>query len=576
MRRPIRRREVPVVDFGPGMDPLLARIYAARGVRGRDEVQDYALSHLARVSTLEAVEAAAALIAEHMARGGEILVLGDYDADGATATALVVRGLRALGHSSVSYLVPDRAKFGYGLTLGIAEVAILKQPSLIITVDNGVSSLEGIARVRAAGIDVLVTDHHLPGQALPAANVIVNPNLANSGFVSRALAGVGVAFYVLNALARHLGQPAALMAQFLDLVALGTVADVVPLDRNNRILVEQGLRRIREGRCVPGINALAVAAGRSLATATPTDLGFTIGPRLNAAGRLEDMRIGIECLLADDAEQARQLAEQLDVINRKRRSLEADTQDDAMAIVARLRLTHREGEQPAALTLFDASWHPGVVGLVAGRVKDVVHRPVVVFAPAEDGLLRGSVRSVPGIHVRDALEAVSTAHPGLIDRFGGHAMAAGLSLQPQFVKDFATAFEREVAKRAEPGFLEGAILTDGELTPAEWTVAVADRLRAAGPFGSGFPEPQFDGEFRVRDVKILKDRHLKMTLVGGPQTPPMEGMAFNWMAKPDAWEPARDSTIRAVYRLDVNEWQGLRRPQLVLEYLEPIETTRML
>ncbi len=576
MRRPIRRREVPNVDLGAGFDPLLARIFAARGVRGLDEVQDYTLQHLARVSTLEAVEAAASLIADHIARQSEILVVGDYDADGATATALVVRGLRALGHGRVGYLVPDRAKFGYGLTEGIAEVAIERRPSLIITVDNGVSSHEGIDRVRAAGIDVLVTDHHLPGLSLPAANVIVNPNLHSSGFASRALAGVGVAFYVLNALARHLGRPTSLIAQFLDLVALGTIADVVPLDRNNRILVEQGLRRIREGRCVQGIHALAAAAGRTLSNATPSDLGFTIGPRLNAAGRLEDMRIGIECLLTDDPAQASQLADQLDTINRKRRTLQADTQDEAMEIVARLRLTHSESDPPAALTLFDPSWHPGVVGLVAGRVKDVVHRPVVVFAPAEDGLLRGSARSVSGIHIRDALEAVSTAHPGLIDRFGGHAMAAGLSLQPQFVKAFATAFEGEVARRAEPGSLDGAILTDGELEATAMTVEVADRLQAAGPFGSGFPEPTFDGEFRVRDVKILKERHLKMTLTGGPRTPPLDAIAFNWMAKPDAWEPARDSTVRVVYRLDVNDWQGLRRPQLLLEYLEPIETTRML
>ncbi len=576
MSRPIRRRPVPEVDFQGEIDPLLARIYAARGVKSVTEVQDYGLQHLARISTLESVEAGAALMARHMSEHGHMLVVGDDDADGATATALVVRGLRALGYASVSYIVPDRAKFGYGLTAGIAALAIERKPTLIITVDNGVSSLEGIDLVRAAGIDVLVTDHHLPAAALPNANVIVNPNLAGSGFSSRALAGVGVAFYVLTALARHLGQSTGLIAQYLDLVALGTVADVVPLDRNNRILVEQGLRRIREGRCVAGIQALAAVAGRPLVNATPSDMGFTIGPRLNAAGRLEDMRIGIECLLADDLAEAQRLAEELDAINRKRRQIEGKTQDEAMGIVQRLQLASPGVKAPAALTLYDAEWHQGVVGLVAGRVKDVIYRPVVVFAPAEDGLLRGSARSVAGIHVRDALEAVATANPGLIERFGGHAMAAGLSLRPEQVKPFAVAFEAEVARRAEPGILDGAIMTDGELDPDDLSVATADRLRAAGPFGSGFPEPQFDGEFRVRDVKILKERHLKMTLAGGPRTAPIEAISFGWIAKPGAFTPERDSTVRVVYRLDVNDWQGLRRPQLVIDHVEPIETTRML
>ncbi len=576
MIRAIRRRSIPSVDFGAHFDPLLARIYAARGVKSVEEVADYGIQHLSRVSTLDAVDAGADLIARHMQSHGDILVVGDYDADGATATALVIRVLRALGHQAVGYLVPDRSKFGYGLTPGIAAVAIAQAPALIITVDNGVSSLEGVAAVRAAGIDVLVTDHHLPGRVLPDANVIVNPNLDGSRFASPALAGVGVAFYVLTALARQLGQPAALVAQFLDLVALGTVADVVPLDRNNRILVEQGLRRIRQGRCVPGIQALAAQAGRTLVSASPADLGFLVGPRLNAAGRLKDMRIGIECLLADDMAQATVLAQQLDGINRERRVIEATTQAEALSIVERLHLHEPGVAPPAALTLYDAQWHQGVVGLVAGRIKDLVHRPVVVFAPAEDGLLRGSARSVAGIHIRDALEAVSTAYPGLIERFGGHAMAAGLSLRPERVAHFGAVFEQEVARRAEPGQLEGAIWTDGELPADDLNVGTADRLRAAGPFGSGFPEPQFDGEFRVRDVKILKELHLKMTLVGGPRTPPIEAIAFGWVIKPGAHQPARDSTIRAVYRLEVNEWQGLRRPQLLVEHLEAIETARML
>jgi single-stranded-DNA-specific exonuclease len=327
---------------------------------------------------------------------------------------------------------------------------------------------------------------------------------------------------------------------------------------------------------VPGITALAAVAKRDLTQATPTDLGFMVGPRLNAAGRLKDMRIGIECLLADDAARAAELAGQLDTINRRRRDVEAGMQQQALEIVAGMHLDAPGVRPPAALSLYDERWHPGVVGLVAGRIKDLVHRPVVVFARAEEGLLRGSARSVPGVHIRDALEAVSTAHPGLIDRFGGHSMAAGLSLDPRHVEAFARAFEAAVASRAEPEMLEGVLMTDGDLDPGLLTVATADRLRSAGPFGSGFPEPVFDGEFRVRDVKVLKDVHLKLTLAAGPRVPPLEGMAFNWVTKPGMHQPQRDSTVRAVYRLDVNEWQGLRRPQLLIEYLEPIETTRML
>ncbi len=576
MRRPIRRRAVPAVDLGGDLDPLLARLYAARGVQRVEEVRDYDIKGLERVSSLPSVDVAADLIARHMASGGSILVVGDYDADGATATALVVRALRALGHTAVDYLVPDRSKYGYGLTPGIAAEAIALAPSLLITVDNGVSSHEGVDLVRAAGIDVLVTDHHLPGPTLPAATVIVNPNLVASPFASRALAGVGVAFYVLIAVAQRLGKPWGLVAQFVDLVALGTVADVVPLDRNNRILVDVGLRRMRAGQTVLGIKALARKAGRTLESASPSDLGFMIGPRLNAAGRLDDMRIGIECLLTDDPSRAEALAGELDTINRERRTVQAETQDEAIAIVERLHLHEPGVTPPAALTLYDPGWHAGVVGLVAGRIKDLVHRPVVVFAAAADGLLRGSARSVPGIHVRDALEAVSSAHPGLIDRFGGHAMAAGLSLAPANVERFASAFERAVAARAEPGMLEGVLYTDGELEPAYLNVETADRLRAAGPFGSGFPEPVFDGEFRVRDVRVLKEAHLKMTLSAGPRTPPVEAIAFHWVTKPGAYAPPRDATVRVVYRLDVNDWQGLRRPQLLVEYLEPIETTRML
>ncbi len=568
IRRPIVRRAVAEVGLPASLGPVLQRIYAARGVTAASDLQ-LGLDGLLPVGSLDGVDAGAALLEQHVRAGARILVVGDYDADGATASALVVRGLRAFGHREVDFLVPDRFKFGYGLTPGIVELACERAPALIVTVDNGVSSLEGVAAARAAGLDVLVTDHHLPGQVLPDASAIVNPNLPGATFRSRALAGVGVAFYVLLALGRRLGKPAALTAQFLDLVALGTVADVVPLDRNNRVLVRAGLDRIRAGRCVPGIAALAAVAGRDPANAGTTDLGFYVGPRLNAAGRLEDMSVGIECLLTDDVGVARRLAEQLDALNRERRGIEARMQADAMDIVARLHVGEDGLELPFAITLYDAEWHQGVVGLVASRIKEQVQRPVIAFAPADDGTVRGSARSVPGIHVRDALEAVATRHPGMIERFGGHAMAAGLTMGAGRLREFGAAFAAEVGRRAEPGVLDGRLYTDGELEAAAMTLDTALQLRAAGPFGSGFPEPSFDGEFAVLDARVLKERHLKLWVSRGPRTPPLEALAFGWMVRPGAAVPARDSRVRLVYRLDVNEFQGLSRLQLLVEYLEP-------
>ncbi len=567
IRRPIVRRAVPEVALPDALDPVLRRVYAARGVSGESELL-LGLEKMLPVSSLDGVDAGAELIARHIARADRILVVGDYDADGATASALVVRALRRFGHRDVGFLVPDRFKFGYGLTPEIVALAAERAPRLIITVDNGVSSLEGVAAARAAGIEVLVTDHHLPGPVLPDASAIVNPNLVGARFASRALAGVGVAFYVLLALGRKLGRPVAQTAELLDLVALGTVADVVPLDHNNRILVRAGLERIRAGRCVPGIAALAAVAGRTLAMTGTTDLGFFLGPRLNAAGRLEDMSIGIECLLTDDPAVARRLAEQLDGLNRERRVIEAKMQAEALSIVERLHVGIEGVEMPAALSLYDPTWHPGVVGLVAARVKEQVHRPVIAFAPAEGGLARGSARSVPGIHVRDALEAVATRTPGLIDKFGGHAMAAGLTLAAARLREFGAAFAAEVGRRAEPGLLDGRLYTDGELQPESLTLATANLLRSAGPFGSGFAEPCFDGEFTILEARILKDRHLKLWVSARPRTPPLEALAFGWMARPGAEVPARDGRWRLVYRLDVNEFQGLSRAQLLVEYLE--------
>ncbi len=568
MRRPIARREVPATSLPATLDPVLARVFAARGV-SRAEDLELGLERLLPVGTLDGVEAAAELLASHIGRGARILIVGDYDADGATASALMVRAIRRFGHAEVGFLVPDRFRFGYGLTPEIVALAAGRRPDLLVTVDNGVSSLEGVAAARARGMETLVTDHHLPGPELPDATCIVNPNLPGARFASRALAGVGVAFYVLLALGRRLARPTALTAELLDLVALGTVADVVPLDHNNRVLVQAGLDRIRAGRCVPGIAALAAVAGRTLAAAGTADLGFFIGPRLNAAGRLEDMSIGIECLLSDDPARARSLAEQLDRLNRERRVIEARMHAEAIEIVRRLQFGEEGAALPGALCLYDADWHQGVVGLVASRVKDQVHRPVIAFAPADGGLARGSARSVPGIHVRDALEAVATRAPGLIDKFGGHAMAAGLTLSQERLREFGVAFAAEVARRATPGLLDGRLLTDGALEPAELTLATAERLRAAGPFGSAFPEPSFDGEFEVLEARVLGEKHLKLALRAAPRTPPHEAIAFGWLTRPGALVPRAESRIRLVYRLDVNEYQGLRRPQLLIEYLEP-------
>jgi single-stranded-DNA-specific exonuclease len=567
--RPIERRKVTSdVRLPESIDPVMRRIYAARGVGAAADLE-LGLERLLPVGTLDGVDAAAALLAAHVAQGARILVVGDYDADGATASALVVRALRRFGHAAVGYLVPDRFRFGYGLTPEIVAIAAERRPALIITVDNGISSLEGVAAARARGIEVLVTDHHLPGAELPAASAIVNPNLPGARFESRALAGVGVAFYLLLALGRRLGASASVTAELLDLVALGTVADVVPLDHNNRVLVSAGLARIRAGRCVPGIAALVAVAGRSLAGVGTTDLGFFVGPRLNAAGRLEDMSIGIECLLADDPAAARALAERLDRLNAERRVIEARMQQEAVDIVARLHFDEPGIARPAALCLYDTAWHPGIVGLVASRIREQVHRPVVAFAPADAVFARGSARSVPGVHIRDAFEAIATRRPGLIDKFGGHAMAAGLTLPATRLGEFGRELAAEVARRAEPGLLDGTLLTDGPLAPEELTLGLAERLRDGGPWGAGFPEPTFDGEFVVVESRLLGEKHLKLWVRAAERALPQEAIAFGWRARGGTAVPRAGARLRLVYRLDVNEYQGQRRAQLLLEHLQP-------
>jgi single-stranded-DNA-specific exonuclease len=547
------------------LHPVLCRAYAARGVRDSGELA-LTLDKLMPVSSLDCVDAAVTLILEH--RDRRILVIGDFDADGATSTALIVRCLRAWGFGSVDFLVPNRFEFGYGLTPEIVGLAAERSPALIITVDNGISSHAGVAAARARGIKVLITDHHLPGATLPAADVIVNPNVPGSRFGSRALAGVGVAFYVMAAVRRELDARGIVamppVTDFLDLVALGTVADLVPLDVNNRVLVAQGIRRIRAGRAVAGIRALLTIGGRHHAQLTSADLGFTIGPRLNAAGRLDDMSIGIRCLLADSEPEALALATRLDALNTERREIEAKMQTAALAAVQSLR--EPEGTTRHGVCLFDAGWHQGVVGLVASRIKDRIRRPVIAFARAGDGGLRGSARSVPGIHIRDVLDGIAARQPELISRFGGHAMAAGLSLEESKLDAFARAFDAEVARWRDPAIPANRVETDGELTSDEIALETAQALRDGGPWGQAFPEPCFDGRFAIRNARVVGDKHLKLWVTSGNGERNFDAIAFNYKGA-DENPPLPAGDVRLVYRLDINEYKGERRLQLLVDHV---------
>lgn len=568
-----RPQPVAAESAWSGIHPVLARAYRARGIASGHELA-LTLDRLLPVGSLEGVGAAAELLVAHRER--RILVVGDFDADGATSTALILRALRAWGFAAVDFLVPNRFEYGYGLTPEIVALAAQRSPELIVTVDNGISSLAGVDAARAAGIEVLVTDHHLPGAELPQARVIVNPNLPGARFGSRALAGVGVAFYVMVALQRELAQrgllPAGAMpaTDLLDLVALGTVADVVPLDLNNRILVAQGLRRIRAGRCSAGIRALLEVAARKLTQLTATDLGFAVGPRLNAAGRLDDMTIGIRCLLADSPTEAGMLAARLDQLNQERRGIEAKMQETALAAVRSLRdaeLNDAAGaRRRAALCLYDPAWHQGVVGLVASRLKERMRRPVVAFADNADGTLRGSARSVAGVHIRDVFDSIAARNPGLLVRFGGHAMAAGLTLERDRLDAFSQAFEAEVQRVAAGSTLADAIESDGALTVDEISLTTAEALREGGPWGQAFPEPTFDGEFEITRTRQVGEKHLKMWVEVAGTGRRFDAIAFNLL------EPGRDpgrvpERARLVYRLDINEYAGERRLQLLVDHL---------
>ena len=541
------------------LHPVLQQVYACRDLDAPEDLQ-LTLAGIAPVGSFAVLEAAAELLLAH--RSQRIVVFGDYDSDGATSAAMMCLCLRELGFADVDYFVPDRFSLGYGLSTAAVEQLKTRRPSLIVTVDNGISSVEGVAAARAAGIDVLVTDHHIAPEQLPEANVIVNPNLPGTGFPGRHLAGVGVAFYVLAALGRALGRHNC-VAQYLDLVALGTVADLVRLDRGNRILVQQGLMRIRSGHCRPGIAALCEAAGVRLADVTAATLGYQIAPRLNAAGRLDDMSVGIACLLTQDAAQARSLARQLDSLNRNRREMEATMRAQALDIVAALRIDDADSE-PArrVLVLEHAQWHEGLVGLIASRVRERSGLPSFAFAPTADGL-KGSGRSVAGFHLRDALAEVDALHPGLIDKFGGHAMAAGLSLRERAIGDFTAAIEAVAERRLDPDALRRVLHSDGELDPRHLCLEAARAVRDGGPWGQGFPEPLFDGEFEVLEWRWLRDVHLRMQLRASDGTS-IEAIAFN----SEFAEPEPGLPVRVAYRLSINDWFDDARVQLIVEHCE--------
>lgn len=568
--RIVRRDPAGICAGWPDAElPLMRRLYAARGITD-PRLARPSLAHLLAPDLLAGMPAATALLADAIGSGARILVVGDFDCDGATACALAVRGLRMLGARDVVHAVPNRITHGYGLSVGLVEELAGLQPQLLVTVDHGIACHAGIAAAKALGWRVLVTDHHLPGEVLPPADAIVNPNQPGDAFPSKTLAGVGVMFYVLLALRQRLRAAQAFadgpepdLSSLLDLVAVGTVADLVPLDHNNRALVAAGLRRLRAGRACAGLQALVEVSGRDVATLTASDIAFALGPRINAAGRLEDMALGIALLLSDDHAEARELAAILHGINAERRGVQQVMLDDAEAALAR----HSGAVDDAVAHCFhDPDWHPGIVGLVASRMKERLHRPVVAFAPVEPGSdsLRGSARSIPGLHLRDALVAVDVAHPGLMQKFGGHAMAAGLTLPAAHYEAFVTAFRDAVSAMVAPAMLQAQLLSDGELEADEFDRRHADAIRDGGPWGQGFPEPLFDGVFDVLEWRVVGERHLKLVLqVDGLRTP-LGAIHFGgWTGAPP------QPRCRIAYRLAADNWRGARSVQLIVEHLEP-------
>jgi len=570
----LRRREIGVEDQLPAdLPPLLKRLYLQRGVRSAAELERGA-KHLLPFTSLSGLDAAVELLHQALLDGRRIMVVGDFDADGATSTALTVLALRSMGGHNVQYLVPNRFDDGYGLSPEVVEQARARGAQLILTVDNGISSHSGVACAHQHGIPVLVTDHHLPGETLPDAEAIVNPNLRDCAFPSRALAGVGVAFYLMMALRAHLrklgwfgatrAEPN--LAELLDLVALGTVADVVPLDVNNRILVWQGLSRIRAGKCRPGIRALLEIANRDARQLVASDLGFALGPRLNAAGRLDDMSVGVALLLTDDITQARMLANELDALNQTRKEIEQGMQSEALALCQTLE--RQQTELPLGLAFYHPEWHQGVVGILASRLKERFYRPVIAFAPAGDGTLKGSGRSIPGLHLRDALERLDTLYPGMMLKFGGHAMAAGLSLEEAQFEAFRQRFADLLGEWLSEESLQSVIWSDGALQPGEFSLQTAELLREAGPWGQAFPEPAFDGKFKLLQQRLVGERHLKVMLEPLGGGPLIDGIAFN--VDTTLWPDNSVRQVELAFKLDINEYRGNRSVQLIIDHLWPL------
>ncbi|HHE5698658.1 TPA: single-stranded-DNA-specific exonuclease RecJ [Citrobacter amalonaticus] len=571
----LRRREVDEsAELPADLSPLLRRLYASRGVRSARDLER-SVKGMLPWQQLSGVEKAVEILYNAFREGTRIIVVGDFDADGATSTALSVLGMRSLGCDNISYLVPNRFEDGYGLSPEVVDQAHARGAQLIVTVDNGISSHAGVDHARALGIPVVVTDHHLPGETLPAAEAIINPNLTDCDFPSKSLAGVGVAFYLMLALRTFLrdkgwfderGIAPPNLADLLDLVALGTVADVVPLDANNRILTWQGLSRIRAGKCRPGIKALLEVSNRDAQKLAASDLGFALGPRLNAAGRLDDMSVGVALLLCDNIGEARVLANELDALNQTRKEIEQGMQAEALTLCEKLERSRET--LPGGLAMYHPEWHQGVVGILASRIKERFHRPVIAFAPAGDGTLKGSGRSIQGLHMRDALERLDSMHPGLMIKFGGHAMAAGLSLEEAKFDLFQQRFGELVTEWLDPSLLQGEVVSDGPLSAAEMTMEVAQLLRDAGPWGQMFPEPLFDGRFRLLQQRLVGERHLKVMVepVGGG--PLLDGIAFN--VDTACWPDNGVREVELAYKLDINEFRGNRSLQLIIDNIWPV------
>ncbi|EMI4038550.1 single-stranded-DNA-specific exonuclease RecJ [Salmonella enterica] len=574
-QRQLRRREADeTAELPADLPPLLRRLYASRGVRSARELER-SVKGMLPWQQLNGIDNAVEILYNAFREGTRIIVVGDFDADGATSTALSVLGMRALGCDNISYLVPNRFEDGYGLSPEVVDQAKARGAQLIVTVDNGISSHAGVAHAKTLGIPVIVTDHHLPGDTLPDAEAIINPNLRDCEFPSKSLAGVGVAFYLMLALRtflrdkgwfdeRNIAPPN--LAELLDLVALGTVADVVPLDANNRILTWQGLSRIRAGKCRPGIKALLEISNRDPQQLAASDLGFALGPRLNAAGRLDDMSVGVALLLCDNLGEARVLASELDALNQTRKEIEQGMQAEALILCEKLE---RSSETlPGGLAMYHPEWHQGVVGILASRIKERFHRPVIAFAPAGDGMLKGSGRSIQGLHMRDALERLDTLYPDLMIKFGGHAMAAGLSLEEHKFEQFQQRFGELVTEWLDPALLQGEVISDGPLSAAEMSLEVAQLLRDAGPWGQMFPEPLFDGRFRLLQQRLVGERHLKVMVepVGGG--PLLDGIAFN--IDTTCWPDNGVREVELAYKLDINEFRGNRSLQIIIDDIWPL------